>query len=85
MGCCGFGLGHWRDDTDRQAQHGWRQQRTSGNRAFDDYRAETLRRLEDEQRGFQEFLSRLRLAKDKAEFDQFMAERRTRPEPTPQT
>ena len=52
----------------------------SGNRAFDDYRAETLRRLEDEQREFMEFLDRLRHAKDKAEFDQFMAERRARPE-----
>ena len=52
--------------------------RPSGNRAFDEYRDETLRRLEEEQREFQEFLVRLRMAKDKAEFDQFMAERRTR-------
>ena len=52
--------------------------RPSGNRAFDEYREETLRRLEEEQREFQEFLVRLRMAKDKAEFDQFMAERRTR-------
>jgi Protein of unknown function (DUF2852) len=52
--------------------------RRSGNRAFDEYRDETLRRLEDEQREFQEFLVRLRMAKDKAEFDQFMSERRTR-------
>jgi hypothetical protein len=37
---------------------------------------ETLRRLEEEQREFQDFLTRLRMAKDKAEFDQFMAERR---------
>jgi hypothetical protein len=55
---------------------------SSGNKAFDDYRAETLRRLEEEQREFQEFLERLRFAKDKAEFDQFMAERR-RPSDTP--
>ena len=48
---------------------------SSGNRAFDDYRAETLRRLEEEQREFREFLERLRFAKDKTEFDQFMAER----------
>jgi hypothetical protein len=61
---------------------------SSGNRAFDEYRAETLRRLEEEQREFMEFLNRLRHAKDKAEFDQFMAERRHRPEglgPEPQT
>jgi hypothetical protein len=52
---------------------------SSGNRAFDDYRTETLKRLEDEQREFKEFLARLRFAKDRAEFDQFMAERRERP------
>lgn len=57
----------------------WGRPRSSGNRAFDDYRAETLRRLEDEQREFKEFLERLRFAKDRAEFDQFMAERRNRP------
>ena len=51
----------------------------SGNRAFDEYRMETLRRLEDEQREFRDFLERLRMAKDKAEFDQFMAERGNRP------
>jgi hypothetical protein len=51
----------------------------SGNRAFDEYRAETLRRLEDEQREFVEYLERLRQAKDKAEFDGFMAERRRGP------
>jgi hypothetical protein len=58
---------------------------SSGNRAFDEYRAETLRRLEDEQRDFFEFLNRLRHAKDKAEFDQFMNDRGRRPEgPPPQ-
>ena len=54
---------------------------SSGNRAFDEYRSETLRRLEEEQREFREFLERLRLAKDKAEFDQFMAQQRPRPTP----
>ena len=52
---------------------------SSGNHVFDDYREETLRRLEEEQREFREFLDRLRKAKDKEEFDQFMAERRSRP------
>jgi Protein of unknown function (DUF2852) len=52
---------------------------SSGNRAFDEYRADTLRRLEEEQREFKELLQRLRFAKDRAEFDQFMAERRNRP------
>jgi hypothetical protein len=61
---------------------------SSGNRAFDEYRAETLRRLEEEQREFMAFLDRLRHAKDKAEFDQFMAERRRPsqgPVPEPQS
>jgi hypothetical protein len=61
---------------------------SSGNRAFDEYRAETLRRLEEEQREFMEFLDRLHHAKDKAEFDQFMAERRRpseNPGPQPQS
>ena len=48
---------------------------SSGNSAFDAYKAETLRRLEDEQDSFQDFLKRLRDAKDKAEFDQFMEDR----------
>lgn len=52
----------------------------SGNRAFDEYRAETLRRLEDEQKEFVDYLERLRRARDKEEFDQFMAERRRRSE-----
>jgi hypothetical protein len=56
----------------------------SGNRAFDEYRNETLRRLEDEQREFKEFLERLRFAKDKTEFDAFMAERRNRQASSPQ-
>jgi hypothetical protein len=52
---------------------------TSGNRAFDEYRNDTLKRLEEEQREFREFLERLRFAKDKTEFDSFMSERRNRP------
>ncbi|MEM9343134.1 MAG: DUF2852 domain-containing protein [Pseudomonadota bacterium] len=47
----------------------------SGNSAFDAYKADTLRRLEEEQDAFEAFLNRLREAKDKAEFDQFMDER----------
>ena len=75
----------WYGAADRMRSAGtWWQPspRQSGNRAFDEYRQETLRRLEDEQREFQEFLTRLRMAKDKAEFDQFMAERRTRSDPS---
>jgi len=63
----------------------WGTPSSSGNRAFDDYRAETLKRLEEEQREFRGFLDRLRFAKDKTEFDQFMAERRNRgPDAGPQ-
>jgi hypothetical protein len=62
-----------------RSRRDWFGPATSGNRAFDEYRAETLKRLEDEQREFKDFLARLRFAKDRAEFDQFMAERRRRP------
>jgi hypothetical protein len=64
----------------------WGSPPPSGNRAFDDYRSETMRRLEEEQREFRDFLERLRFAKDKTEFDEFMAERRNRPhDPQPQS
>jgi hypothetical protein len=77
MGCCGLGFGPRSERTDQlPSQSWWTRQPTSGNLTFDEYRAETLRRLEQEQRDFQDFLGRLRMAKDKAEFDQFMAARR---------
>ena len=73
-------------DARREAREEWRQWKRrqrwgggSGNVAFDEYREETLRKLDEEQREFQEFLDRLRAAKDRAEFDQFMNERRNRP------
>jgi hypothetical protein len=68
---------NWCSSGDRPAQ-------SSGNRAFDEYRAETLRRLEEEQKEFGAFLDRLRFAKDKAEFDQFMTELRQRPQAPPE-
>ena len=89
----------WQRRFDRMQRHMERMQRAAerwgcgartnerqatGNRAFDAYRAETLRRLEEEQREFMEFLDRLRHARDKAEFDQFMAERRRPQDPAPQ-
>jgi hypothetical protein len=81
MGCWKHrGHGRWHNEGIHEAASRWlggeRRQATSGNRAFDDYRADTLRRLEEEQREFLAFLDRLRFAKDKAEFDQFLAERR---------
>ena len=38
-----------------------------------------MRRPEEEQVGFKNFLDRLRHAKDKEEFDQFMSQRKQRP------
>ncbi len=58
--------------------------RPSGNAAFDAYKADMLRRLEDEQTAFEAFLQRLREAKDKSEFDSFMEDRaRAASAPTP--
>ena len=49
--------------------------RPSGNSAFDAYKADTIRRLQEEQEAFENFLQRLREAKDKSEFDSFMEDR----------
>ena len=51
----------------------------TGNVAFDEYRRETLRRLEEEREAFTNFLAGLREAKDRAEFEQFMDERKRVP------
>ena len=48
---------------------------STGNASFDAYRDETLKKLDDEQKAFAQFVDKLRRAKDQAEFDQFMAER----------
>jgi Protein of unknown function (DUF2852) len=71
------GLNLWNEGIGpmRHPGTGW-PRRSSGNNAFDEYRAGTLRRLEDEKKEFQVFLDRLRAAKDRAEFDQFMSDRR---------
>lgn len=85
MGCWKHGqLAAWQGGGERlqgRMRH-WRGggSASSGNRAFDEYRDATLRRLEEEQHEFMAFLERLRLAKDKAEFDQFLAERRRPPD-----
>lgn len=61
----------------RQHDHAWghRSAQPTGNSAFDSYKADALRRLEDEQAAFESFLQRLRNSKDKTEFDAFMDER----------
>lgn len=87
MGCWKGGPFRGRRYNREGGRDGWwgaaRAPQSSGNRAFDEYREETLRRLEDEQREFFDFLERLRHAKDKAEFDEFMAERRRGPAKQP--
>ena len=50
---------------------------TTGSVAFDEYRAETLRRLEEEQADFNSFVAKLREARDREEFERFMADRKT--------
>ena len=59
----------------RRGHHMHNTFRSSGNAAFDAYKSDTLRRLQEEQENFEAFLDRLRAAKDKSEFDQFMEER----------
>lgn len=56
---------------------------SSGNAAFDEYRAEQLRRLEEERarldaeiEAFHDYMANLNKAKDREEFDRFMNERR---------
>jgi hypothetical protein len=78
MWCCGTGFDHWSDRAENVSPARSRSSPpVSGNSAFDEYRIETVRRLEEEQREFRAFLDRLRMAKDKTEFDQFMSERRS--------
>jgi hypothetical protein len=57
---------------------------SSGNAAFDDYRAEQLKRLEEERKrldeeihAFHDYMRTLRMARDREEFDRFMRERGT--------
>ncbi len=80
MGCSNKGrFGRWHNadevKSDRSAFWGRdTKPASSGNRAFDEYRVETLKRLEQEEQEFSSYLEKLRHAKDKAEFDQFMGE-----------
>lgn len=66
---------------DRRAMYRQSYTAPTGNSAFDAYRAETLKRLEDEHSEFLDFLRKLREAKDKAEFDQFIEGRNEPREP----
>ncbi|KAB2700810.1 DUF2852 domain-containing protein [Ochrobactrum sp. GPK 3] len=62
----------------------------TGNAAFDDWRREELDRLAEERRKldearaeFESYAAELRRARDKEEFDRFMAERRAAAKKTP--
>ena len=66
---------HHHDRAQAWGRHAYRAGQTTGNAAFDNYKAEALRRLEDEQEAFEAFLQRLRNSKDKSEFDAFMEDR----------
>lgn len=66
---------------------------STGNQAFDDYRAKEMKRLEEERRQldreraeFDDYVRNLRRARDQEEFDRFMAERHDRADagPNPQ-
>jgi len=59
---------------------------STGNMAFDEWRTAELarldeerRKLDDAQREFAEYVEAIRRAKDREEFERFMAERRARP------
>jgi hypothetical protein len=59
---------------------------SSGNMAFDDWRAAEIARLDEERRKLEEahrefatFVENIRRAKDREEFERFMNERRARP------
>ncbi|MBF0679584.1 MAG: DUF2852 domain-containing protein [Devosia sp.] len=76
------GCGYMRNNT---KHHGFGGQNfaSTGNAAFDDYRADQLKRLEEERArldaeidAFQDYMANLRKAKDREEFDRFMSERR---------
>ncbi len=69
---CGRHGRHMRRRHSHSHPHGFH---SSGNSAFDAYKADTLERLEREQEEFEAFLERLRAAKDQSEFDDFMQDR----------
>lgn len=53
----------------------WDQAGNSGNSAFDAYKDETIKRLEQEEKDFRTYIEELRAAKDRDEFDRFMNSR----------
>jgi hypothetical protein len=78
MMCCFGRFGSGKKDGLKRWDFPRSEPRSSGNAAFDQYREATLRRLEEDQQEFTQFLGRLRRAKDQEEFDSFMAEQAAR-------
>jgi len=74
----GFCAGRMSRHRERWARPYWHGD--SGNTAFEEYREQALHRLEEQQEEFHDFLKQLRLAKDRTEFDRFMADRAARAE-----
>ena len=60
----------------------WKQPASSGNQAFDDYRRTELdkldamrRKLDEDRKAFDDYVTKLRHAKDREDFERFMNER----------
>jgi hypothetical protein len=77
-----WGCGRWSFTENQWPRPGFG---TTGNRAFDEWRAAELARLEEErqrlaaaEREFAEYMENLRHAKDREEFERFMNQRRER-------
>jgi hypothetical protein len=81
----------WRETRGAMRGYNWQARRgfyagSTGNAAFDEWKAAEMGRLEEERRKLQEasrefsdFVENIRRAKDREEFERFMNERRNRP------
>jgi len=76
----------WAENCGSRGSNGFRRhggfRSQSGNAAFDEYRAEQLRKLDEERKrldeevnGFHEYMRNLRMARDREEFDRFMRDK----------
>ncbi len=84
MACNATWTAPWKARMRDEAQR-WSAPASTGNVAFDEYRANVLARLEEERRQldaqaseFGDFVKQLRRAKDQEEFERFMQSRETR-------
>ena len=75
MRCCTRRSVSWTSDDLKRWRIPYCESVSTGNTAFDEYRETTLKRLDEERREFNQFVERLRRAKDQDEFDRFMADR----------